>query len=143
MCDGGKVKVQSQWFELNLYRFDAHLSLPPPRTIEIFVLLFRRMGGWNSPNEDLKRSSPVTKSKRLKTGVPVSEPLKDEYQTPEVPKYLDPPTGGVVRITYCEAGPLPRDQNFRPWHLDKVAEVTEQLARDGRRVIGHLLGIVM
>ena len=101
------------------------------------------MGGWNSPNEGLKRSSPVTKSKRLKTGVSVSEPLKDKYQTHKVPKYLDPPTSGVVRITYCEAGPLPRDQNFRPWHLEKVAEITEQLARDGRRVIGYPLGIVM
>lgn len=102
----------------------------------------------NSTNETLKRSSPssppVTKSKKLKTGFSVSyDPLKEKSQTPEVPKNLDPPTNGVVRITYCEAGPLPRDQHFRPWHLEKVTEITEQLARDGRRVIGHPFGIVM
>ena len=106
------------------------------------------MGKWNSENESLERSpasSPVTKSNKLKAGVSVSctEPLKDKYQTPEVPNHLNLPTSGVVRIAYCETDPLPRDQNFRPWHLEKVAEVTEQLARDGRRVIGHRLGIVM
>ena len=97
------------------------------------------MDSRNSANESLH------KVQKVEDGVFVSctEPLKDKYQTPEIPNYFDPPTSGVVRITYCEAGPLPRDQNFRPWHLEKVAEVTEQLARDGRRVIGHPLGIVM
>lgn len=101
----------------------------------------------NPYNVSLKRSvSPhwsLSQKKRKSEAGDIDFKFKERSPTAGNPNPREPLTNGIERIVYEEVGPQPWSQDFSAWHLKMVVEVTEKLAREGKRVIGHPLGIVL